>query len=39
MLGVLMEDEENIYFSELSLDLAKIHGKGIVFNKNEKILY
>ena len=35
MIGVLMEDHETIYYSELSNDLAKIHGKGIVFNKND----
>jgi len=35
MISVLMEDHETIYYCELSTDLAKIHGKGIVFNKND----
>ncbi len=41
MIGILMEDDDhNIYLSEVSKpDLCKIHGKCIVFNKNEQTLY
>ena len=40
MYCILMEDDNYIYYSEFSIpDLCKVHGKGLVFSKRNKILY
>lgn len=40
MIAILMEDDDNIYYSEVSKnDQSKLNGKGLVFNKKNKTLF
>jgi len=40
MTAVLMEDDDNLYYSELSFaDFNNLNGKCLIFNKNNKVMF